>query len=204
MSVGIAGAREGARGVHDQQLLGPRAVLVPVKAFADAKRRLGPALSDKDRQELVRAMAERVLDAAAPLPVAVVCDDTEVADWARRHGALVIWEPGRGLNGAVESGVERLTAMGVEQITVAHGDLPLASGLGSLPAFDGVTLAPDRRDDGTNVIRLPGGCGFQFSYGPGSFNRHLGECDRLGLPTHILRDPALAFDVDLPADLHWA
>ncbi len=61
-------------------------MLVPVKAFADAKQRLGPALSSRDRQELVRAMAERVLDAAAPLPVAVVCDDTEVADWARRHG----------------------------------------------------------------------------------------------------------------------
>ncbi len=67
-----------------------------------------------------------------------------------------------------------------------------------------MTLAPDRRDDGTNVIRLPGGCGFHFSYGPGSFHRHLEECRRLGLATQILRDPALAFDVDLPSDLHWA
>ena len=190
--------------MHDRQVLGTRAVLVPVKAFAEAKRRLGPALSDGDRQELVRAMAERVLEAAAPLPVAVVCDDTTVADWARQHGALVVWEPGRGLNGAVEAGIERLGSMGVEEVTVAHGDLPLAQGLGSLAPFAGVTLVPDRRDDGTNVIRLPSGCGFQFSYGPGSFNRHLAEADRLGLATEILRVPALAFDVDLPSDLHWA
>ena len=39
-------------------------------------------------------MADRVLAAAHPLPVAVVCDDNEVAEWAREHGALVVWEPG--------------------------------------------------------------------------------------------------------------
>lgn len=55
--------------------LGPSAVLVPVKSFAAAKQRLGSALSDLERRELVRSMAERVLLAAAPLPVAVVCDD---------------------------------------------------------------------------------------------------------------------------------
>jgi len=185
-------------------LLGPRAVLVPVKSFTDAKQRLGSSLTDEDRKVLVRRMAERVLAAAAPVPVAVVCDDTEVADWARMHGALVVWEPGRGLNGAVEEGTERLAAMGVEWITVAHGDLPLAVGLGDLPPFDGITLVPDRRDDGTNVVSLPAGCGFRFSYGPGSFQRHLTECARIGMSVSVLRTPALAIDVDWPADLRWA
>ena len=69
-------------------------------------------------------MAEQVLRAAAPLPVAVVCDDNEVAGWARRQRCLVIWEPGRGLNGAVEAGVARLADIGVDEVTVAHGDLP--------------------------------------------------------------------------------
>jgi 2-phospho-L-lactate guanylyltransferase len=80
-------------------------VLVPVKAFGEAKRRLGPTLDHAQRVSLARAMADRVIEAAAPLPVAVVCDDTEVAAWARAHRALVVWEPGRGLNGAVEAGV---------------------------------------------------------------------------------------------------
>lgn len=185
-------------------LLGPRAVLVPVKAFTDAKRRLGSALSTAARRTLARGMAEHVLAAASPLPVAVVCDDTEVADWARHQGALVIWEPGRGLNGAVEAGVERLAAMGVQQVTVAHGDLPWAVGLGSLEPFDGVTLVADRHGDGTNVIRLPVRSGLRFSYGPGSFARHLAECARVGLPTKVLTVPGLSWDVDLPADLQWA
>lgn len=190
-------------GGRESSLLGPSAVLVPVKSFAQAKHRLHQAMGDADRRRLVRTMAERVVGAAAPLPVAVVCDDTEVADWARRLGALVVWEPGRGLNGAVEAGVAQLAGMGVATVTVAHGDLPRAAGLGSLPPFSGVTLVPDRGGNGTNVIRIPSGCGFRFSYGPGSFRRHREECERLGLAIQVLRLPALSLDVDWPADLRW-
>jgi len=203
MSVGTATGRPTATVLSAASLLGTEAVLIPVKSFADAKMRLGAALSDEERRALVRAMAEQVVAAAVPLPVAVVCDDTAVADWARSRGALVVWEPGRGLNGAVEAGVERLAAMGVATVTVAHGDLPLATGLGELERLEGVTLVPDRRDDGTNVIRLPVRSGFRFSYGPGSFDRHLNECVRLDLPVHVIRSPDLTFDVDWPADLNW-
>ena len=100
-------------------------------------------------------MAERVIGAAGTSPVAVVCDDRDVAGWARSLGALVIWEPGRGLNGAVEDGVAHLAGLGVEHVTVAHADLPLATDLSWVSRFPGVTLVPDRRDDGTNVIGVP-------------------------------------------------
>src|SRR5580692_766495 len=78
--------------------LGPEVVLIPVKAFHQAKRRLGATLSDPDRIALVRAMAARVVAACVPLPVAVVCDDQDVAEWAADVGATVMWEPGQGLN----------------------------------------------------------------------------------------------------------
>nr|MDP9021066.1 2-phospho-L-lactate guanylyltransferase [Actinomycetota bacterium] len=71
------------------------AVLVPVKAFARAKLRLAPALDGPARESLARAMAARVVAAAAPLPVTVVCDDDDVAAWARTNGASVVWAPGR-------------------------------------------------------------------------------------------------------------
>jgi 2-phospho-L-lactate guanylyltransferase len=181
--------------------LGPEVALVPVKAFRQAKRRLGAALSDDERVRLVRSMAEHVVTACAPLPVAVVCDDEEVAEWAASHGAAVVWTPGEGLNGAVGTGVRRLAATGVEWVTVAHGDLPRARGLGDLAPFAGVTLVPDRRDDGTNVLRLPAGCDFEFAYGAGSFRAHRAEATRLGLSVRILRVPDLAYDVDWPADV---
>ncbi|HZQ57255.1 MAG TPA: 2-phospho-L-lactate guanylyltransferase [Acidimicrobiales bacterium] len=181
--------------------LGPHAVLVPVKRFAEAKVRLAPALAPADRAALAREMAAAVLRAAHPLPVAVVCDDTEVAEWARARGALVVWEPGRGLNGAVEAGVEQLALAGVERVVVAHGDLPHATGLATIIGGEGAVLVPDRRRDGTNVAVIPATVGFRFSYGPGSFERHLDEARRLGLAVEVREDPSLAFDVDWPADL---
>jgi 2-phospho-L-lactate guanylyltransferase len=181
--------------------LGPEVVLIPVKGFRQAKRRLGRSMTDEKRMLLVRSMAERVLAACAPLPAAVVCDDPEVAEWATARGAAVMWEPGQGLNGAVAAGVEQLAAAGVHWVTVAHGDLPRARDIGTLAPFAGITLVPDRRDDGTNVLRLPVGCDFRFSYGHGSFRSHRAEAVRLGLPVRVLRIPALAYDVDWPADV---
>ncbi len=180
------------------------AVLVPVKSFAEAKLRLAPALDPAARMRLVRTMAEHVVRAAGDLPVSVVCDDEEVADWARAHGASVVWAPGRGLNGAVHEGVTTLAAQGATQVVVAHADLPLAADLGSVAGFSGVTLVPDRHDDGTNVTCVPSTADFGFSYGPGSLARHRAEALRLGLPLRILRAPLLAWDVDVPDDLDYA
>jgi len=179
-------------------------VLVPVKAFARAKARLAPQLDPTRRAELARAMATHVVRAAAPLPVAVVCDDDDVAAWAADEGAIVLHEPGRGLNGAVETGVAWLGAAGAVEVLVAHGDLPLARGLGRLAGFAGITLVPDRAGDGTNIACVPVSAGFRFSYGPRSFSRHQAEARRVGLELRVVRDPELTLDIDRPADLTLA
>lgn len=177
------------------------AVLVPVKAFDDAKVRLATALSGEERRTLARVMAERVVAAAGSLPVAVVCDDAEVAGWAAALDVIVITAPGRGLNRAVEFGVASLAADGIEQVIVAHADLPMANDLAWLARFPGVTLVPDRREDGTNVACIPAHAGFRFAYGAGSFARHRDEARRLGLALRTVRRPDLAWDVDMPEDL---
>jgi 2-phospho-L-lactate/phosphoenolpyruvate guanylyltransferase len=179
------------------------AVVVPVKAFTQAKVRLSGALAPDERAALARHMAEIVLLAADPLPAVVVCDDDEVREWAERSGARVVWCPGRGLNGAVSDGVAALADDGVERAIVAHADLPLATRLDWLADFPGVTLVPDRRFDGTNVTAVPTAAGFRFSYGAGSFRRHRAEAVRLDLPARVVQDPHLGWDVDLPADLAY-
>lgn len=182
----------------------PPTVLVPVKAFGRAKRRLAPALDPAARAALARRMADRVVAAAAPLPVTVVCDDREVAAWATSRGAAVAWTPGRGLNGAVSVAVVDLAATGVHRVVVAHADLPLARGLAAVagdPSDEGVVIVPDRHERGTNVIALPTGAGFRFAYGPGSFARHRAEAGRLDLGVEVRRLPELMWDVDHPADL---
>jgi 2-phospho-L-lactate guanylyltransferase len=159
------------------------AVLLPVKAFAQAKVRLAPALGAVERAELARHMAERVLAAAHPLPVAVVCDDDGVAAWAEAQGALVIPEPGRGLDGAVTAGVEHLARAGFGRVIVAHADLPLATALGWLGDDDGITLVPDRREDGTNVVCLPSRCGSGSPMGPAPSSAIAPRSSASGLPS---------------------
>lgn len=177
------------------------AVLVPVKAFREAKLRLAPALDAEARAHLAREMAENVVRATLDLPCAVVCDDDDVAAWAAAAGATVIWRPGRGLNGAVNDGVAWLADAGFRQVIVAHADLPHAVDFASVAGFDGVTLVPDRHEDGTNVACVPADAGFVFSYGPRSFERHRAEAARLRLAVRVVREPRLAWDVDVPADL---
>ena len=178
------------------------AVVVPVKAFSVAKLRLAPVLTPGERSTLARRLATVVVAAAGGLPVLVVCDDDEVAVWAAGSGAAVVWAPGRGLDGAVSDGVAAAAAEGAVRAIVAHADLPLARDLTTLaddPAD--VVLVPDRRRDGTNVAVVPTGAGFTFAYGAGSCSRHAAEAVRLGLRLSVRRDAALAWDVDVPADL---
>jgi 2-phospho-L-lactate guanylyltransferase len=183
------------------------AVLVPVKAFARAKERLASELDPAARAALAKRMATGVVAAAAPLPVWVVCDDDDVAAWAASLGASVSWQPGSGLNGAVQAAVDELAGIGFQRVIVAHGDLPRATTLAwlaeppTLTAADTVVLVPDSRGDGTNVASVPSAAGFQFAYGPGSCTRHVAEAERLGLPLVVRRHHDLQYDVDDPADL---
>ena len=176
-------------------------VLVPVKAFADAKQRLGEVLPAADRERLARAMATRVVASAAPLGVWVVTDDDDVAEWAVEQGATPLRQERAGLNAAVTDAVAVLAAAGVDRVIVAHGDLPFATDLAALADGEGLTVVPDRHDDGSNVLVVPTGVGFRFAYGPGSFARHLLEAERLELVVRVVRDAGLGWDVDRPDDL---
>lgn len=176
-------------------------VVVPVKDFRQAKVRLAPELGADERAALARRMATVVVRAADPLPVAVVCDDDDVRDWAVEVGAEVLWTPGLGLNGAVQSAVATLAERDVTRVIVAHSDLPLAESLAWIAATEGVTLVPDRHLDGTNVLSVPTDIGFRFAYGAGSYRAHRAEAARLGQQVRVVRDDRLAWDVDQPADL---
>jgi 2-phospho-L-lactate guanylyltransferase len=177
------------------------AVLIPVKRFTAAKGRLAGLLGIAERAELARWLAGRVVAAAHPLPTFVACDDDDVASWADAAGAEVLWSPGLGLNGAVDAGRATIAGKGFEHVVIAHSDLPLAHSLAALAAQATVTLVPDGRRDGTNVLALPIGIDLSAAYGAGSFARHLDAAMATGQRVEVRRDPRLALDVDNPEDL---
>lgn len=72
------------------------------------------------------------------------------------------------------------------------------------PAVGYVTLVPDRRQDGTNVMAFPTATALHASYGRGSFARHLAEAMALadvGVAVEVRSDFDLSFDLDTPTDL---
>lgn len=176
------------------------AALIPVKNFDVGKSRLASALEPSARSALARRLATNVLQACAPVAPHVVCEDPEVAAWARGLGAEVIQPPGSGLNRVVRYGVAVLNDKGFERVLVAHADIAEPAALADLAELDGVVLVPDDALDGTNALLVPADAGFRFSYGPNSFARHLSEAERLGMAIHVVRDPGLALDLDDPDD----
>jgi 2-phospho-L-lactate guanylyltransferase len=62
-------------------------------------------------------------------------------------------------------------------------------------------IAPDRARDGTNALLVrPAGL-IGYSYGPGSFNRHVALAHEAQAHVHIVESPRLMLDIDVPADL---
>ena len=187
-------------------------VLIPVKGFRLAKGRLTDRLDEAERSELARSMASQVVKAAGSLPTKIVCDNDEVADWAHAVGAEVLWIDAGGLNPAITAAVAALEAVphpceGTAvsgHVLIAHADLPHAETLDGLAEAGTVTIVPDRHLDGTNVMALPLGTGFEFHYGPGSFGAHCAEALRCGLDLRVRRVAALEFDIDTPDDLDAA
>ena len=171
-------------------------MLIPIKAFHAAKGRLSGWLPDSDRARLARWMAERVVTAARALPTFVACDDDEVANWAERQGAHVLWGPGLGLNGAIDQGVDTLAGKGADHVIISHGDLPLADDLAQVVRRGHVVLVPDRRRDGTNVMSRPCDVRLHAAYGAGSFRSHLAAALSADLPVSIRIDPRLSIDID--------
>ena len=177
------------------------AVVIPVKSFGLAKGRLAGALNPAQRQSLSRECAERVVASASPWPVLVVCDDEEVAEWARSLGARPVACPTPGLDAAVDAGRRAASDGGATHVVIAHADLPLARSLAHVPRENRVSIVPDRHRDGTNILSMPVDCPMQTAYGPGSFDNHVALARAAGLDCDIIDDPDLALDLDTVDDL---
>lgn len=177
----------------------PVLAAVPIKRFYVAKRRLGSLLDRDARSHLGQALALHTMNAvaAAGAEVVALAADREVAAWAGEHGWEAMVDRDGGLDGAAASASARAAAEGRAWLVI-HADLPLlapadVSVAGKALEQGAWPIAPSA-DGGTSLIggREP----FRFSYGPGSFHRHLG---RLARPRVIVRR-ALALDLDGPSD----
>ena len=178
---------------------------IPVKPFGVAKQRLSPTLSSSRRSMLGRAVAANTARVAAltGARVAIVTADNGVARWALDIGAGVISESARnGLDGAAADVVEHAAAHASSWM-VLHADLPLVTPADLETAIGlwepgRIVIAPSY-DGGTSLVMGSGP--WDFSFGPGSFHRHLQAAREAA--TVVVRT-GLALDLDTPRDFQAA
>jgi 2-phospho-L-lactate guanylyltransferase len=176
-----------------------------------AKSRLAPELSPAQRAALARRMLAAVLAACgkANLGGTVVVTETEQgAALARQAGAIVLPDPGAGLNAAVSLGLDAVSqqAPGTAAL-VLPGDVPLveADDLRAIVAAAGdlarvVVVVPDLAERGTNALLVRPPHLIQPTFGEPSFHRHLSAASRRGTAVR-LDVPRLAVDIDDAARL---
>ena len=183
--------------------------IVPMKPLSQGKSRLAQSLTEDQRAGLALGMLRRVIlaiKAASIDTVWVVGGDDRVRNMARGLGGECLDELGEDLNDTLKKAFELAFEQGKSALYVA-GDLPFlkASDIHSMlqasRSQGNVTLAPARRDGGTNAILVPVGVGLQPELGRGSFMKHLTQAARLEKSVAINSSQGLGFDLDVVDDL---
>lgn len=201
-----------------------KAILIPVKEFREAKKRLAPHFSSAERAALAEAMCEDFFEVVAAVRcverVFVVSKEPGALARARERGWETILETRQiSESDSVDAASRYCAAQGVKVLLRLPIDLPLAE-LQDIEAvfrtldkkfdekfdenFDhapAAVLVPSRDGTGTNaLLRTPPGL-FPSRFGPNSFALHLAEAEHCGARVCVLRNARLEWDVDEFEDL---
>lgn len=185
--------------------------ILPVKSFAEAKRRLRRGLTEGERRALAEAMFSDVLVAlrrtSGVHSVLVVTADHGAQRIAGGYGSMVLDDEEHGHNAAARHGIREALENGTERVLLVPGDCPLLDPreLDELIAHPAdppsVVIVPDRHRTGTNALLLTPPDALAPSFGPGSCERHATNADAAGVGHQLFEVPSLALDVDTPNDL---
>ena len=185
--------------------------IVPVKRFAEAKRRLATGIDDERRQALVAAMLEDTLEAIAAARsierTIVVTGNPRAQEIVAASEAEVLPDPAdEGHVVAALAGIAHAEVDGAECVALLPGDCPLLDPkeldrlLTGMPSSY-VTIVPDRHGSGTNALVLAPPGAIRPAFGEGSRERHVAAAREAGVPYAVEELPSLALDLDTPADL---
>ena len=186
--------------------------IVPVKPLKQAKSRLASVLSLHERETLSRRFLAHTLEVLGQVRdihrTLVVSRDSAALGLARKWHAYTVTESGSPeLNAALPRATNVAVSFGAHAVLVMPTDLPLLHPadveklLAASAQPECMTIAPDRLDAGTNALFVRPPNLVPYSFGPGSFARHVALANARGACLEIWRSPSFALDVDLPADL---
>lgn len=186
-------------------------VVLPVKRFAEAKRRLAAGIDDERREAVVAAMLDDVLEAIGAARsierTIVVSDEPAALESAAGAGGEIVPDPGEGGHSeAALAGIARAEQLGAECVALLPGDCPLLEPreldrlLTGVPASY-IAIVPDRHGAGTNALVLAPPRAIRPAFGEGSCARHVAAAREAGIPFAVENLSSLALDLDTPADV---
>jgi 2-phospho-L-lactate/phosphoenolpyruvate guanylyltransferase len=175
--------------------------IVPVRG-RHGKRRLDGLLEPAQRARLVEAMLADVLAACrASRSVArtlVVTPDPALA----AGESDVLEDRGEGHAAAVTAALADERAGGGALVVMADCPLATPDALDRLAAAARPLALAPAEDGGLNAVAFRGPPSFEPAFGvPGAAEETLARARAAGLRAAVLDEPALAFDVDRPADI---
>jgi 2-phospho-L-lactate guanylyltransferase len=185
--------------------------IVPVKDLEEAKSRLSPFLSPKDREVLTLAMLDHVLatlrEVDAVEQIGVVSPSQRALFVAEDEKATALLQESRGLNSALEEGRSWAISEGASSLLVLPADLPYLSAsdvrmLTMIPRDErAAVISPDEADEGTNALLMRPADAMPFAFGPGSYETHQRTAKERGLEVGIYKHASVSQDVDTLEDL---
>ena len=186
--------------------------IVPVKPFNRAKSRLAKILTPQQRAALAERTFRHSMEILTKVQqiagVLVISRDTHALHIAREYHVHTVQEGGAPeLNAALLRACQVVGTQGADGVLVLPADVPFVTvediqqmlHLGRYNTT--VVLAPDRNEDGTNALLVNPPGYIPFSYGAGSFRRHIALAEEAGATVKIYHSETIALDIDTPPDL---
>ena len=189
-----------------------KAILIPVKSFADSKQRLADHYSGFQRAALAEALCRDFFRTIAQVTgidkVFVVSQEPCALAWAREKGWETIVEAAQiSESHSVDAASRHCAEQGVNALLRLPIDIPLVTARDIEALFsqaeDGhaIVIVPSRDGTGTNALLRSPPTLFPSHFGPGSFALHLDEAKRCDARVHIMRNPRIELDIDEIDDL---
>ena len=189
-----------------------KAILIPVKEFCEAKKRLAPHFPPGDRAALAEAMCEDFFNVVAATRCAdqvfVISKEPGALSRARKFGWETIVEARQtSESDSVDKASRYCAEHRVDALLRLPIDLPLAEPsdieavFQELEAAPSAVIVPSSDGTGTNALLRSPAVLFPSHFGPNSFPRHLAEAKACGARARVYRNPRLELDIDELDDL---
>ena len=187
-------------------------VVIPVKRFANAKKRLMSILSTSERESLAQVMLNDVIRAVAGASlvsgILLVSSELRAKYVVERAGGLFLKGKEEGVSAAFKNASDWLLKHGQRTAFMIPSDIPTIESveldklIASHSGSKAVTLMPDRHYGGTNgLIVSPPGI-IEYHFGSDSFSLHLEATKKALITPTVKISPGIALDIDSQTDLY--